>query len=213
MIKLPRVRSAETAERDARAAELRKKNLSYRQIAEKIGFASSRSAYEAVRRGNLDAFRETVEDARRLALERLDEMSQVARDALDADHFVVTTTGRIVEHPLTGEPLRDYGPVLAALDRLQRFEVDRRKIMGIDAPVKTITMDAIDVEIDNINAEAAELDRLEAVEAAGIEEPKARGRAAPRRTRSAPSGSGVDVRDTRTSGKGNRSDNNTNPRP
>jgi hypothetical protein len=167
---MPRKRSPETAQRDARAADLRSRNWSYRQIAKEFGFASPNAAYMAVRRGLVDSVREPIEEARRLALERLDEMSRVAWSILKAEHFTVTTTGRIVEHPTTGDPLRDHGPMLAALDRLGKFEEARRKLLGLDAPVKTVTMDAIDAEIDNVDAEAAELDRLEAVQATAAEE-------------------------------------------
>ena len=163
---MPPVRKQETIERDAYAVELREKNMTYRQIAKELGFSSPRSAYEAVQRGNADAMHEPIDDARRLALNRLDRMARVAWKILEAEHYVTTTTGKIVEHPRTGEPIPDPGPVLAALDRISKFDEAKRKLLGLDAPVKTVTLDAIDAELSSLDAEAAELDRLEAEQAA-----------------------------------------------
>lgn len=99
-------------ERQTRALELRRDGLTYREIAEKVGYKGPSSAY----RGIMAALRRTQQppaDAlRKLELERLD-----------------LAAAAIVEKVLAGD--------LQAIDRWVRLSESRRRLLGLDAPART----------------------------------------------------------------------------
>lgn len=140
-------------DKDARAVELRRRHLNYRQIARELGMSTS-TAYEAVQRGLADTIAETNDEVRRQELERLDDLARASLRVLAAPHLVVSQ-GRVARHPDTGEALVDSGPVLAAIDRLLKIQERRAKLLGLDAPskVEVLTMDAVDAEIRKLSAE------------------------------------------------------------
>lgn len=118
--------SRDTAERDAAAVRLRTEGLTYRQIANQLGFAAPSGAHRAVERG-LDAIRaEEAETLRQLELHRLDLLHQRAWSELTRDD-------------------EDSQP-LAAIDRLLRVQERRAKLLGLDArpdtaqPAVTVTL-------------------------------------------------------------------------
>lgn len=132
------VRSIETAERDAEAARLRARGMSYRQIGAELGMHHS-SVADAVQRALRDTVAEPAEDVRRLELDRLDHMYQQVLAVLERKHITVSN-GKVIQvpDPETGEiaPLEDDAPVLQAVDRLLRISESRRKLLGLDIPVK-----------------------------------------------------------------------------
>ncbi len=148
----PRRRSLEQIEKDSRAVDLRRHNLTYAQIAAQLGMRSPASAYEAVQRGLVQAIREPADHLRNLNLERLDEMSRVAWRIMYATHYVVSSSGKVVTHPETGHPLIDDGPALAALDRLLKIQERQNRQQGLDAPVKAEVR-----HVDNFDADIARL--------------------------------------------------------
>jgi hypothetical protein len=158
---VPRPRSVAQIEKDAQAVELRRRNLTYRQIAAQMGWKSQKTAYEAVHRGLADAIQEPADEVRRLELERLDEYARHALRVLATPHLVVSQ-GIVVVHPVSEEPLTDDQPVLQALDRLIKISERRSRLLGLDAPVKTrvevITEDAVDAEIADLTRQLAEND-------------------------------------------------------
>jgi hypothetical protein len=127
-----RRRSVQQVERDARAVELRRNNLTYRQIATQLDFSSVASAYEAVQRGLADSVAETNEEVRQMELDRLDHLARTALTVLAKPHLVVSQ-GRVATHPATGEPLTDPTPALHAIDRLLRIQERRARLLGLDA--------------------------------------------------------------------------------
>lgn len=140
-------RTPETAERDAEAARLRSRGLSYRAIADAMGWASGSVAFRAVRRALAAVVEEPAAEVRALELqrldadlERLDTAEAAVMKVLEAEHVVIQH-GRVVE--LNGSPVPDDAPVLQAVDRLVRINdarvrvsESRRKLLGLDAPVK-----------------------------------------------------------------------------
>lgn len=171
------IRNIKTAQRDADAAALRAKGLSFQRIANELGFSSKAKAYEAVQRALADLPREGIEDLRRMELERLDGMYQAAMDVLEREHVAISQ-GKVVRRrvgtevdefgherlddegkpiPLYADVLDD-GPVLQAIDRLLKVQERRAKLLGLDAPTKVemLTVDAIDAEIKKLQAEFAE---------------------------------------------------------
>ncbi|MEU4574841.1 hypothetical protein [Nonomuraea sp. NPDC023979] len=155
-------RTATTAARDAEAARLRSRGLTYRQIAEQLGMAGPGKAHEAVKRVLAETVADAAEDLRQVELERLDQMYQAALKVLEGEHYAVSH-GKVVY--LEGEttPLADNGPVLAAIDRLLKIQERRAKLLGLDAPAKTsVTVsDAITSEIEQLAAQLGMADETE----------------------------------------------------
>lgn len=166
---MPRTRTVAQIERDAQFLELRRRGLTYRQIAAQQGVKSQKTAYEAVQRALADAIQEPAAEVRQIELDRLDEYMRHALRVLATPHLVVSQ-GVVAEHPVTGEPLADDQPVLQALDRLLKISERRARLLGLDAParsrVEVITEDAVDAEIKRLAEEVAEHDRQVAGEAA-----------------------------------------------
>lgn len=152
---MARRRTIADRDRDARAVELRRRNLNYKQIAAEMGYASQSSAYEAVQRGLNDTQAETNDEVRRMELERLDDLARSALRVLATKHYAIAPGGKLARHPDTGDPLVDDGPTLQAIDRLLKIQERRAKLLGLDQPVKheVRQVDAIDAEIESLLAE------------------------------------------------------------
>ena len=127
-------RDPDVAARDAEACRLRAQNLSYQQIADRLGIPKT-AAYESVQRALADTVREPADEVRLLALMELDELAQAARQVLEARHYAISH-GRLIRLTDDSEPLEDTAPKLAAVDRLLRIQESRRKLLGLDIPVK-----------------------------------------------------------------------------
>lgn len=128
------VRTADTAERDAQACELRSRGARLQDIADELGFGDRSAARKAIERA-LDAT--VAEDAgalRQLELDRLDRLYRAGLKVLETAHITVSH-GAIVRGD-DGKPLPDDGPVLQAIDRLVRIADRRAKLLGLDAPAK-----------------------------------------------------------------------------
>jgi hypothetical protein len=155
---MPARRTAESMEKDAKAASLFRRGLTYRQISAEMGWGSPTSALNAVRRAARDAARDDLggADALHLMLGRLNDYRRVAWRVASTKHFLTTQSG-VVLHPVTREPLLDDSPVLAALDRLLRCDAEENKLRGTYAPTKTrvevITEDMVDAEISRLMRE------------------------------------------------------------
>lgn len=161
------IRTPETVERDARAADLRAKALTYQQIADELGFADKKGAQRAVERAIEAVIREPGEAVLHFELERLDaELRRLdglevkARAVLNARHITVSN-GRVIHHPDTGDPMEDDGPVLQAIDRLLKIEDARRrngerraKLTGIEAALK------VDATVHEVTQQDLELQEM-----------------------------------------------------
>ena len=140
------VASPDTAERDAEAARLRGRGLSYRAIAAELKI-DVHTAHDAVQRALRAIRAEGAAEARTLELERLDLAQAAVMQALEAKHFTVNQ-GRIIYH---GEgPLTDWAPVLAAVDRLVKISESRRKLLGLDAEQKVSVSGGVRYEVVGI---------------------------------------------------------------
>lgn len=105
-------------ERRAQAIELRKAGMTYRQIAEEIGYADASSAQKAVQEGLKEVLLDAgAEDVINLELARLDEYTlQVFAILRDED--------------------ASYDQKLRALDRALMIAERRARYLGLDAPEK-----------------------------------------------------------------------------
>jgi hypothetical protein len=145
---------ADAALRDGQALELRTAGATYRQIAERLGVSLS-TAHACVTRGLDRTRREPAEQLRALELERLDRLQVEATKVLAARHVIVQA-GKVVVDQDTGMPYTDHGPILTAIRTLVQVQESRRKLLGLDAPVKVdarvLTVDQMDARIDELEA-------------------------------------------------------------
>jgi hypothetical protein len=184
---LPRPSPAErtkTAERRRKAVDMRISGKPWQEIADTLGYDSRASAAKDVQRAMQQAIAELqppLEELRQLELERLDaeldrlnDLYEIVKGILEREHVTIQH-GHVVL--LNEQPILDFAPILAAADRLLRIEEARRrngerraKLTGIESAqrVEVLTIDAIDQQLRQLNAELAALDS-EDREAAGAE--------------------------------------------
>jgi hypothetical protein len=151
----PTAPSVAAADLDAACTDLRRAGLSYRQIGAQLGISPA-NAHKRVTR-TLDRTRREPGDAlRELELERLDRLQVEATEVLAANHVVIQA-GKVVVDDDTGRPFTDHGPTLAAIRTLVQVQESRRKLLGLDAPVR---VDAKVFTVDQMDARIAELEAL-----------------------------------------------------
>ncbi|MFE1515703.1 hypothetical protein ACFW9I_02540 [[Kitasatospora] papulosa] len=146
-------RTLSDAQRDAEAARLRARGLTYQQIADELGWTSRGDAHHAVQRALEATVKEAADEVRAIELDRLDTLYRAALAVLERQHVTVSN-GRVVS--LNEEPLPDDGPVLAAIDRLLKIQERRSKLLGLDAPSKA----AISITPDRLAAIEAMAEEL-----------------------------------------------------
>lgn len=158
----PRAERAATAARRAKLVEYRRRKVPYSQIFEELGYANANAASRDFHRALEESLAEqhaSVEVYREEQLIELEFLAEEAHKILRTRHYVINS-GRIVEHPDTGQPLEDDGPVLAAIDRLVKILDRIAKLRGLDAPqrLEVLTIDAIEAAIADLNAQLAATD-------------------------------------------------------
>jgi hypothetical protein len=139
------IRTPETAERDARAAQLRAEGWKLQDIANELGYTDKSNARQAIQR----ALREIVQGPAEALIQqeaaRLDSLYEEALDVLHRDHVMVSH-GHIVKGE-DGNPLPDHGPKLAAIDRLVKVRESYRRLFGLDARQKIDVAGGVRYEI------------------------------------------------------------------
>jgi hypothetical protein len=151
-----RVNSEQRAEQAARAYEMRLQGQRLAAIGRELGIATS--TVHKLLAEHVAARVDPLADAyRAMELDRLDDLTVRAYAVLTARHVVVQH-GKVILDPDSGEPMLDDAPVLNAIDRLVRLSESRRKLLGLDAPLKadvTVTpVDPADIELAQIISEA-----------------------------------------------------------
>jgi hypothetical protein len=147
---------ADIAARRAKLIEYRRLRRPYREFYAELGYTSPAAASRDFNRAleeNLAEVRTSAEAYREEELQELDHLAATAIRVMLTPHYEVTPTGKIVEHPETGEPLIDDKPKLAAIDRLLKIQDRRSKLLGLDAAqkVEVLTLDALDAEAARLN--------------------------------------------------------------
>lgn len=161
---MPRRRSAQTMERDAKAYDLFRRGLSYRQIAAEMGY-SANAAFEAVRRAAKDNAVDPLEaaEARQVFLDRFQDYRRAAQRVLSTRHYVASAQSGKLAYGPDGQPLLDDDPVLRALDRLCKIDDMELRLRDLypaaKSRVEVITEDAVDAECARLAAEIAERER------------------------------------------------------
>lgn len=89
---------AATLDREAQAIALRRKGLTYDEIAQQIGFQSKGPAFTAVQRGMTRALRESADDLREFEAQRLDAaMAAIWDDVLTGDRSAIMCLVKLVQ--------------------------------------------------------------------------------------------------------------------
>lgn len=138
---------AKTAQRRTQAIQLALAGLGWDAIADKLDYSSRQAAHKDVQRALAQRLAEQTEAAdelRAVELMRLDRLQAAAWP-------------------------KAVGGDLKAIETCLKIIVERRKLLGLDAPAKleVITLDAVDAEIRRLEAELGQ--RAEAGEAAAVE--------------------------------------------
>lgn len=153
----PGRREPEQVEQDNKAVELRRRHLTYDQIAKEMGYAHKSAAYKAVKRGLADSVMESNDEVRQQESDRLDELARRVLRVIVTPHYK-TSGGKIIRDPQTGEPLIDDQPVLNGVNSLLKIMERRANLLGLNAVLKVevLTTGMIDQEISRLSAELAD---------------------------------------------------------
>jgi hypothetical protein len=89
----------------------------------------------------------TDEDRKAEQLAKLGEIERRARELIERPHYIMHE-GKPVPDPVTGEPLRDDGPVLTGIDAALRVIELRAQLLGLDAPQRHHLVDENGSTID-----------------------------------------------------------------
>lgn len=122
------MRTISTAEDDAEAARMRASGFSYREIAKATNCSTS-AAHDRVQRALACVPVEAVRELRQVELTRMDDLVKQMLVILRTDHPMVSH-GRV----LPG--LSDVRPKIAAVQTLLRISESRRRLLGLDEPIK-----------------------------------------------------------------------------
>lgn len=152
-------------ERQERARLLHLEGQSYQKIADTLGYATSTAAYRASNKATL---REPVLHKNDRIQEEDDRITWLIAKAVEIlydHHYIIEGRDAIVvKHPETGRYLDDIKPKLEALKLIQALSRDRRRLLGLDVPlrkqIEVLTEDRISVEIAKLEAEMADNDQL-----------------------------------------------------
>ena len=97
---------------------------------------SQQRVSEIIREVRASITEEERDDVRLTVIDRLDMAVAEAHDIMRTRHYVVSNNGQLVCDE-EGVPLRDDGPRLQAAQAIVKFDAERRKLLGLDAPAKT----------------------------------------------------------------------------
>jgi hypothetical protein len=158
-----------------RAAELRARAVSYKEIAAELGLESPLAAKKCAETGYGLAPGEDLRMARRRAADELDLIRQEAWKIIDNPGYATTVTGKLVlvPDPETGidKPQPDQMARNAALNTLKGVNAEYRKLHGTDAPRQTVSvvatapLEELQAAVEHMRAEVAEAERQAAMDA------------------------------------------------
>lgn len=167
------MRTLATAEREARAAELRSTGMTYRRIVTTMQDEGAvtpgydvKNAFKDVKNAMLAVVRDAAEDAIQFELERLDaELERLntlyakVEQTMDGEHVTVSQ-GRVVTTS-DGSTVPDHEFLLKCVDRLARIDEQRRRngesrrrLLGLDQPAKTQVDGSLTYEVVGVDLEA-----------------------------------------------------------
>ena len=165
--------SLERAQTCIRAAELRARSASWKDIAAELGLDSPVEARKCADVGYGLAPGEDLRMARRVSAMRLDTIMSGLWKVVDEPGWATTVTGKlvVVTDPVTGKegPIPDQQARISAYRALLDADKEYRKLYGADAPRRSVSIVAsveeINAEVERVKAEIAEAERQAAMEA------------------------------------------------
>lgn len=143
------VRTPDSAERDARAAQLRAQGWKLTAIAKELGFYDHSTVRQAIKRALREIVQGPAEQLLALYMDRLEDIFSRAMEIADDDHVVVSH-GRIVTGA-DGQPLKDNGPTLAAFREARAALADVRKMVGLDQPTQVQVSGGVRYEVVGVD--------------------------------------------------------------
>ncbi|MFF4552722.1 hypothetical protein [Streptomyces sp. NPDC001422] len=158
----------DTAQRDARAAELRAENWKLDDIARELGYHDRSHARTGIQRALREIVKGPAEKLLAVYADRLEDIFQRTMEIAEADHVMVSH-GRVITDA-DGNPLRDHAPVLAAFREARSALADVRKMVGLDQPTR------VDATVHQVTQQDIELQEMlrEAKAQAALEEQELR---------------------------------------
>lgn len=139
--------------KDNKALMMKCDGVQYDRIASQGWDDDVPAVKRAIQRALADNAIEDADTIRMIQLARLDDVMRMTLKIAVTEHYHVSATGHVAEHPVTGELLLDPGPNLQALNTLVKINESTRKLLGVDAPAKhSITIDAVDAEIRELES-------------------------------------------------------------
>lgn len=146
----------ETRERDREVYRLRiHVGLTFQEIADQLGYADPSGPAHAFKRV-LDAVpRQISEDARNAEIAHLEMLRARLLALLDKDYYTVQQ-GKVIFDPLSpvSQPLKDTGPVLAAIDRLVKIEERIAKLQNLENQGPAVVVANVNYSIEGVNMDA-----------------------------------------------------------
>lgn len=151
------------ADRRAKLVAYRRQKIPYHKFYAELGYTSvsaatkdfGRTLQESIARQDMQ-----VEVYREEQLIELEYLAEEIHEIFRGEHFHVSASGRIAAHPVTGQPLLDRGPNLAAADRLLKIAAQVAKLRGLDSPTRVegvFTIDALNQAILDAEQQLAAL--------------------------------------------------------
>lgn len=133
------------ADQTAECYELKLRGWTHRQIAAHLGLSVG-TVHNRIQ-SEIDArVQPLAAEMRAVTADRLDHMRRKVHEVLDR-HHVTVSNGKVIY--LGDEPLQDDGPVLAAVDRLNRIEERWAKLFGLDAPQQLDIVQEQRIDLDS----------------------------------------------------------------
>jgi hypothetical protein len=139
----------DTAQRDAKAAELRAQNWKLTDIVAELGYHDPSHARQGILRALREVRKAGAEKLLAREAECLDAVYEEALEVLQRDHVTVSH-GKVIKDD-DGNPLLDDGPKLAAIDRLVKVRESYRKLFGLDAEKKVALSGSVKYEVVGVD--------------------------------------------------------------
>lgn len=138
----------ESAELRARIVELRRKRLTFAEIAKEVGRAES-TVWEHYQAAVRDIPAVVVEQHRQEMLDQLDEAERAVLAVLHTQHITVSQ-GRVVRDD-DGSTVVDDGPILDAARTLVSLQARKAKLIGADAAEKVEHSGGVKYEVVGVD--------------------------------------------------------------
>jgi hypothetical protein len=137
----------EAAELDAKVIRLRSQGLTFREIADELGYVAQSYMYRCYQRAKRRIVAPAVEEYRANQLAEIETERELLDDIIHAEHPLVSNGRRF-------DDLIDDGPVLAALDRRAKLRAQEQDLLGLKAAVK------VDAVVEHVTPADIELREL-----------------------------------------------------